>query len=684
MKYALLLKFSLILAIFSCLATFGQNSYKLPENTVFYMEMNGKALNNKINWAKLNPVFKEVLKKENKNNVWNDYSKTGIKYDDSQFHYFTFSDSIKSYNAHFILEDEKRFSSFVNTAKKEGLEVIKKPKYSYVSLDENTFLAWNQNHAVLKILNYTKPLKYDDADMQTDSTAVVDSVAVVPAMPHIENDATENPENTAEIPFNYKEEIQYLKEDLISYKNAIKDSEAEISRIKKDIQYLQKHHQYPKEKAESPAESQKESDATRSDSAEDESNGESDESYKKKMDSVKINNFKITSDLAEKSFEAFFSSNFTVEVPQDELKFKDAKADLFAFTNFGKIFKNQTNLGPLGAMGSVQKYLGKLYDSDSAYNLYFDADKVKLVTNYKHKDPKIQKNISGFYDGKPNKKLAKLLSDKTIGYLSMNLNGYKSFDAMYDLIDSMTENQDYQKEISLLVETIKIALDEKEISKIMPGNIIFILNDLSYKKVDYTDYDYDDNYNEKEVTKTKDVAVPNFTLAFGTENEGYWNRFFNMLSSNKNSAGKFVKKADYYEFKEKENTQFDGLIFKIADGIVYITTSLDNIGEKSQSATTRRWAKEVSKHSMAGWLNTPKLVEGFGKEFNDKKDGDLYNLMRKNLGEISYKTDVKSESIQSEMNYNINNSSENSLMYFFDLFDEIYKIMEPEQKPKSL
>ena len=65
-----------------------------------------------------------------------------------------------------------------------------------------------------------------------------------------------------------------------------------------------------------------------------------------------------------------------------------------------------------------------------------------------------------------------------------------------------------------MVETMKIVLDEKEIAKIAPGNAIFILNDLTYKKVEYTDYEYDEDYNEKEVKKTKDAATPNFTFAF--------------------------------------------------------------------------------------------------------------------------------------------------------------------------
>lgn len=693
MKYSLLQKYVTFVALlFLTFSAYAQNNFKLPKNTVFYMEVNGKLLNKKVNWAKFNPVFNEVLKKENKTAIWNDYSKTGVKYDDTQFHYYEYNDSVRSYNAHFILDDEKRFVSFINSVKKEGLEVTKKAKYSYVSLDENTFIAWNDKRAVLKNIYYSKPYKYDDVDILVDSTAVaVDSayVDIVPPNMDLPEDVEEieEGEKYEEKAFDYKEEIQYLEEDLVYLKETVKTSQIEIEKVKKDIAYLKKHHKYPDVKIDETKESEEPVSPPLIDHPNDDEDDDlfDDEAYLKRMDSIKVEDFKIVKALTEKSFDEIFSSNFNIEVPKDKTQFRDAKADLFAYTNFGSIFTD-SYFGPigLGSYGLMRGYLGKLYDSDSSYNLYFDDDKVKLITNYRHNDPKVQKTISEFYSGTTNKKLANLLSDKSIGYFSVNLNGYKSFDATYDLIESLAENQEYKKEISLMVETMKIVLDEKAISKIIPGNAIFILNDLKYKKVEYTDYEYDEDYNEKEVTKTKDAPTPDFTFAFATDNEGYWNRLFDMMSTNKETSENFKKKGNFYEFKDKYKKEFDRLIFAVKDGIVYLTTSAENIGAKPQSSATRKFAKEVSKHSMSGWFNAKKLVVGLEKEFEDQKDKDLYHLFRNKTGELTYKSDANSESIQTETNYHIDGSSENSLMYFFDLFDDIYKIVEPADKYKKL
>ncbi|QDP85162.1 hypothetical protein FNJ88_06135 [Chryseobacterium sp. SNU WT5] len=693
MKYFLLRKQLTFLGLFCLLAMHAQNSFQLPDNTVLYMEMNGKQLNNKVNWAKFNPVFKEVFNKKDKSTIWNDYSKTGVKYDEKQIHYFVFNDSVKSYSAHFILDDEKRFVNFINSAKKEGLEITQKTKYSYVSINKNTFIAWNGKHAVLKTINYTKPYSHEDDASEVDSAVAVEEMAVdsVAVAPY--NESGDEEVETEEQPFDYKEEIQYLEEELDYYKNTIKESQAEVEKIKKNIQYLKKHHQYPVVKPELEEKIIEESEANLTPSDEDSYDAEDDEGsdnsifdeeYQNRIDSSKLEEYKIARELLEQSFDEIFNSNFMIEVPDDIIKFKDAKSDVFAYTNFGGIFKNMGSFGPMGSFGIMQKYIGKMYDADSSYNLYFENDKVKLVTNYQHKDPVMQKSISDIYKGKTSRKLSKLLSDKSIGYFAMNINGYKTFDATYDLIENMAESQEYQKEISVMVETMKIVLDEKAISKIMPGNAIFILNDLTSKKVEYSDYEYDDDYNEKEVKKTKEVAIPNFTFAFITENENYWNRAFDMISSNKKTAEHFVKRGDYYEFTAKDNSEIDRLLFTVKDGIVYITTSLENIVEKSQSTDTKKLAREVSRHSLSGWLDAPKLVKGLEKEFNDRKDKEMFHLVRKNIGKVTYKIDVDSESIRSEMNYNINNSSENSLMYFFDLFDEAYKIMGSKEATKTL
>lgn len=675
MKSIFLKTQKILFLVFSFSLALAQNSMKVPADAIFYMEVNGKQLNNKINWNKLNPLLHELSKKSKEKPSWTDYSKTGIKYDAVQYHYASFNDSIKTYNTHFIIDNKEKFQEFVNSVKKKGLEVSKKSNYSYVDIDDDVFVAWNGNHAVLSLISYTKPYK----DLWTDE-AVADSTAVaVDSADAVAVDSAYVAE--PEKPFDYKEEIKNLKEDIKYLKESIKENNLEIARIQKDIKYLQKHHQYPKEKEE--AVGPEHEGENYNDEGSDYDDAEADKAYQKEQDSIRRENFRIVKKYAEDHFDKYFRSNMEIEASKEMLMFKDAQSDVFVYTDYGRMV-NDGIYGKMMKLYDFGQVFQNMYNSNSAYNLYFDKDKVKLINNYQHKNAEIQKNISSIYKGKKNKKLLDLINEKSVGYYAMNVNGGKTFDLMYSLLKDSGESE-YKKEMELIMETMKIVLDEEAIAKVAPGNGIFVLNELKSKTVEYTDYEYDDDYNEKEVKKTKEVAVPNFTFAFATENEGYWKRIFNLLTTNKKLAKKFSKKGEFYSFKEeKESGYFDQLYFTVKDGIVYVMSATENILPSAQSDISRKWAKDSSRYPLSGRLDLQKLLIGLDKEFKSPSERKTLDAIRKNVGELYYKTEAKGESIQTEMNYIIKGSSENSLMYFFDLFDQIFKTKKSEKKPQIL
>ncbi|REC41986.1 MULTISPECIES: hypothetical protein [Chryseobacterium] len=681
---SILQKTQILFLLFAFGSIFSQQKMKLPKDVLFYMEINGKQLNQKINWQKLNPFLLEVAKEDKEKQAsWNDYSKTGIKYDATQYHYAVFNDSVKTYTAHFLLDNKEKFQEFINSSKKKGLEISKRNNYSYVNLDDEMFVAWNDKQAVLKLIGYEKPSAEWNDEMIADSAAVTIDSAAAAVM---DSAAVAVDSAYAEKAFDYKEEIKYLKDDIQYLKEDIKEYQAEIAKKQKDIKYLEKHHKYPDEEKDSSDKnySEKESEYTLP-HMEEEMDEETEEYsiYQKQIDSLKIEKFKITKKLAEKDFDDYFNSTLELDVSKDILSFRDGTSDVFVYTDYGRIVNN-------GAYGKIMSHypfgnlMGKAYNSNSSYNLYFDNDKVRMVNSYQHKNEAVQKSLNSVYRGKKNKKLTALINDKSIGYYAINVDGNKYFDVMYSLLKDSGEG-DYQKEMELVMETMKIVLDKKAITKIAPGNGIFVLNELKSKTVEYTDYEYDDDYNEKEVKKTKEIAVPNFTFAFATENEGYWNRIFDMMTTNKVTAKKFSKNGDFYAFSEGKNDgYFDKLFFTVKDGIVYVTTSTDNILSKNQSEISEKWAKDSAKYPLSGRFDIQKLMVGLEKEFKTPSERKTLDLLKKNMGEVYFKTEAKGEKIETEVNYNIKNASENSLMYFFDVFDEVYKMKESDKKPAIL
>ncbi|WP_312901590.1 hypothetical protein [Chryseobacterium taichungense] len=682
-------KTQIIILFLTFSLAFAQQRMKMPADVLFYMEINGQQLGKKINWQKFNPILQEVTKKEKgkEKTSWTDYSKTGIKYDAPQYHYASFNDSVQVYSAHFIVDNKDKFQEFINSVKKDGLEVSTKRNYSYVNLDDDVFVAWNGSRAVLKMISYEKPYKekWEDMTVADSASAVIDSVAsaVVDSVA-VDSASIEEPEK----PFGYKEEINYLKDDIKYLKESIKDNNAEIQRIQKDIKYLEKHHEYPKEKKGATDENysgdtiEVEPAPGPEEDREDLQIPEYDD-FKKEMDSLKIEKFKVLKKLAEESFDQYFNSNLELDVPKEMTAFRDAGSDVFVYTDYGSLVNN----GAYGKMMRQYEFgnlFNSVYNSNSSYNLYFDKDKVKLVNSYQHKNPEVQKSFSEIYKGKKNKKLARLINDKSIGYYAMNVDGSKYFDMMYALMKNAGDSG-YQKETELIMETVKIVLDEKAIAKIAPGNGIFVLNELKSKTVEYTDYEYDDDYNEKEVKKTKEVVVPDFTFAFATENPGYWNRIFDLLATNKKTSKHFSRNGNFYTFKEDKETGFmDQLYFMVRDNIVYVMSSENGLEVKNQSDKSKIWMKESSKYPASGRFDIQKLLVGLEKEFKSTSERKMLNLVRKNVGEVNFKSESKGDKIETEINYSIKNASENSLMYFFDLFDEIYKLQETDKKQPVL
>ncbi|MFC5875189.1 hypothetical protein SAMN05443633_11437 [Chryseobacterium arachidis] len=672
---SILLKTQIIFLFFGFTLAFSQQKMKIPADASFYMEINGKQLNKKVNWQKLNPFLLDVTKEEKEKPTWTDYSKTGIKYDATQYHYASFNDSLKVYTAHFILDNKDKFLEFINSTKKKGLEISKKDKYSYVSLEDDMFVAWNGDRAVLKMISYTKPYDWSDEAITDSAVAVADSAAAA-----VDSAYADLPEK----PFDYREEIDYLKDDIKYLKESIKENKAEIAKKEKDIKYLEKHHQYPEEKKGSTDKNygDKESEFTLP-PLKQEIEEKEDLAYQKELDSIRIQEFKLVKKIAEDSFNTYFNSSLELDVSKDILKFRDANADVFVYTDYGRIV-NEGIYGKMMKRYEFGEIFNNIYNSNSSYNLYFDKEKVRLVSSYQHKNPEVQSHFSAIYKGKKNKNLMSLINDKSIGYYAINIDGSKYFDLMYSLLKNSGESE-YHKEMELMMETMKIVLDEEAIAKIAPGNGIFVLNELKTKTVEYTDYDYDDDYNEKEVKKTKEVAMPNFTFAFATENEGYWNRIFNLLTTNKNTAKKFSKNGDFYAFKEEKSTgYFDQLFFSVKNGTVYVTTSTDNITVKNQSDISKNWAKDSAKYPASGRFDIERLLTGLEKEFKSPSERKTLDFVKKNVGEVYFKSEAKGDALETEIDYSIKNSSENSLMYFFDLIDEIRKIKESEKKQPIL
>ncbi len=157
---------------------------------------------------------------------------------------------------------------------------------------------------------------------------------------------------------------------------------------------------------------------------------------------------------------------------------------------------------------------------DMFFDLTQQKNKITLKTGVTlGKD--LVKLTKQLYARKPNPKFAKYLTAETLGYFNVNVNTeayLKEIPAFF----AKNLKKYFGKEnevLELMALGLEIALDEKAVAKIMPGDNLVVVNGIANLKIDYVDYDYDDNYDLKEVNKTKEEKVASFIWMFTSEDQ---------------------------------------------------------------------------------------------------------------------------------------------------------------------
>src|SRR5690606_13032401 len=104
------------------------------------------------------------------------------------------------------------------------------------------------------------------------------------------------------------------------------------------------------------------------------------------------------------------------------------------------------------------------------------------------------------YNKKLNPKFYPFLDKNALGFLSFNL----STEAYIKNLPKIMERYygsfmpRYSKAISLGATLFDVLLDEKAIAKVFKGDNLFVLNGVTKVEVNYTDYEYDEDYNYTE------------------------------------------------------------------------------------------------------------------------------------------------------------------------------------------
>ena len=223
-------------------------------------------------------------------------------------------------------------------------------------------------------------------------------------------------------------------------------------------------------------------------------------------------------------------------------------------------------------------------------------------------DKSLAEMTKRMYARKPNAKFSKYLTDKTLGFFNVNINSeaylreMPAYMAKY--YSGLLGPQQDVVEWGLMA--LEIALDEKAIAQVMPGDHLVVVNGLRKFKKDYIDYTYDDDYNATEVKKTKEETLPVFIWMFTSNDQRLIKKGLEMAVSKQ--AGQIHD--GIYSFSTKKAMDFPMYVLLKEDLVMVSNDSLalnDIRQNKMNASVNKDFVKLMKQNKMSAAMDLQKL-----------------------------------------------------------------------------
>ncbi|WP_316806381.1 hypothetical protein [Pedobacter agri] len=327
-------------------------------------------------------------------------------------------------------------------------------------------------------------------------------------------------------------------------------------------------------------------------------------------------------------------------------------------------------LGTYGKNGLMKGYgsLGaKLFMDDKSFRISTGLELAKEQADAYKK----------IMNRKLNKKFLKYInSEKAIGFMgySIDTKAYlEEFPKLMKQTYGSFLGKNMEEEIELGTDLFSLLLDEEAVSQVIKGDALFVINGLNTRDVTYTTYDYDDDYNRKEVTKTKKETLPDFLFMFSSED----NRLMNKLIKYGMNKNYVTLNNNIYKIEEKKSPV--DIYFMIKDGIVFFGNSLTEMQGISNnnyvSSISKMHKKLLAKNNFSFLFNAKNLV---GKvpdsEIGGEETAKKFNETLGKMGNVYMKSNpIKGNVVSADISAEIPNGHENALKYLFSLIENAAK-----------
>lgn len=277
---------------------------------------------------------------------------------------------------------------------------------------------------------------------------------------------------------------------------------------------------------------------------------------------------------------------------------------------------------------------------------------------------KFNKNFFKYFDG-----------DKVLGYFGFAMNVENSIEVYPNLMTSILKNiiPEYAEEAALSAELASIVLDAEEIGELIKGDALFVISDVIDKEIKYKSYEYDDEFNSKEVEKTRIEPMPEFLFMASTERMDFFKKLLKIGVKYKTVL---AEPGNIFKLDLRRNPM--EVYFVLQDDIFFMASSeyqARDIAAGKKGPTSRKHKKMARNQSSIFYANNDRILSAIPKGSFPRDAMSVLDLFQVNFESADFKTSrIKRNTITSSISINTTGKSENALKAFYELGDKFYQI----------
>jgi hypothetical protein len=318
--------------------------------------------------------------------------------------------------------------------------------------------------------------------------------------------------------------------------------------------------------------------------------------------------------------------------------------------------------------------LKNYYNAGYSVSFYLEEDRISLKSNVEFSG-KLKESTDKIYNSKLDRNFCKYLPENSLAHSSFSISTEELLNESANITKDYFEtasNFEYSEEVVVYVEFLQIMLDEAAIAELITGDVVLLLNDLSSKTVEYKTWEYDENFNETPITKTKQELVPEFTFMMGSQNEEILTKLFKLSMKHEFLSDK----EGYFVSSEKfENDLPFDMYLCFKDGILFMTnskTQLQNIlNGKAENKMNKTQRNQIMKSTGSVYIDMEAIVSKLMADETLAQELSEFNYFKDDIKQIVSTSTYKKDRLIMDAYITIPEGEVNSATYLLKLVDKI-------------